>query len=158
MQKSKDVSGFRLPDEILKSMRDGNDPNQIYKALDKYDYWFAKQQDSDVYEWFAKTGCYSPIVHLQQTDGTYSGHKPFTKEYNETGIIYPKEVFKAIKKSYDLDAEQGMPEKVDDIYLAYELFFGVGDSKESIIAQLRETVEYWRKYMPRDGMRLDELV
>ena len=158
MQAGGDTEEFRLPDEIISAIRNGKDLKEILCLLEKYDYWFAEPQDADVYEWLGQLGCYSPIVHLQQTDGTYSGHKPFTKRYNESGIIHPKEVFRAIKRSYDADEENGLPSRVEDIYLAFELFFGAGDSKESIINQLSESVQYWRKYLPEDGMNLQELV
>ena len=133
-------------------------PNKVHSMLDEYDYWFAEPKDSDVYQWFSRLGCYSPIVHLQQTDGTYSSHKPFTEQYNKSGIIRPKEVFAAIKASYDKEEESGMPPRVNDIYLAFEVFFSVMDATDKIICDLRESVEYWRKDLPRDGMRLDELV
>jgi len=158
MQESANVRMSYLPEEIRKRIVEKEDPNRIYAALDDFDYWFAKPGDSDVYQWLSRLGCYSPIVHLQQTDGSYSGHKPFTAQYNETGIIKPKDVFAAIKASYDMSNEEDMPPRVSDIYLAFEIFFGVTDSTDKIIEDLKESVAFWRKDMPRDGMRLDELV
>ena len=131
---------------------------EIKDEMQKYHYLFSRPEDSDVFEWFNELGCYSPLVHLQQTDGTYSGHKPFTTQYNESGIIDPAKVLEAIAKSYEADEEPGMPSKVKEIYLAFELFFGITDSPESIIEAMRESVQYWRKYIPEDGMRLDELI
>ena len=87
-----------------------------------------------------------------------SAHNPFTHQNNETGIVHPKKVFEAIKESYDAANEDGMPPKVSEIYLAFELFFGVMDTQEDIIKAMRESVGFWRQYLPRDGMTLDELV
>lgn len=156
MQRTGDVSKFRLPEEVLIKIRKGETVKNA--LLDKYYYWFSAPKDSDVYEWLGRLGCYSPIIHLQQTDGTYSGHKPFTKAYNKNGIIDPKEVLGAIKKSYDIPVKKGMPPKVEEIFLAFELFFSVSDSSEYILSQLGESVEFWREAIPRDGIALDLLI
>jgi hypothetical protein len=156
MHATGDISKFRLPEEILKRIRKGEAVNDM--LLDKYDYWFAALEDSDVYQWLERLGCYSPIIHLQQTDGTYSAHKPFTEKYNKDGIVNPKDVLRAIKNSYDIPAKCGMPPKVEDIYLAFELFFNVSDSSEYILSQLRESVAFWRKEIPQDGIALNLLV
>ena len=158
MQSNRNARMSYLPAEVQQQILRKEDATQIYNMLDKYDYWFAEPEDNDVYQWLSRLGCYSPIVHLQQTDGTYSSHKPFTAQYNKNGIIHPQDVFAAIKKSYDRDEEAGMPPRVGDIYLAFEVFFSVMDAADKIIGDLRESVEYWRKALPRDGMRLDELV
>ena len=158
MQSSRNARMSYLPAEVQERIVRKEDATQIYNMLDRYDYWFADPGDNDVYQWLSRLGCYSPIVHLQQTDGTYSSHKPFTAQYNKDGIIKPREVFAAIKKSYDREEEAGLPPRVQDIYLAFEVFFSVMDAADKIIGDLRESVEYWRKALPRDGMRLDELV
>ena len=154
-----DTTGFRLSGEIKNEIRSKNiNFSEAKELIEKYYYMFSKPEDSDVFEWFSKLGCYSPLVHLQQTDGTYSGHKPFTEQFNKTGIIDPKKVFRSIAESYDREAEKGMPPKVKEIYLAFELFFGITDSPEDIIDKMRQSVEYWRKYIPQDGMNLGELI
>ena len=158
MQQSANTKAFNLPEAIEERIRNGEDPEKIHKNLNEYDYWFAEPSDSDVFEWFSRLGCYSPIVHLQQTDGTYSSHKPFTAKNNENGIIDPKAVFKAIAESYAAPSMEGLPPKVKDIYLAFEIFFGITDTKKTILAELEESIDYWRRYLPRDGIRLDELI
>jgi sugar phosphate isomerase/epimerase len=147
-----------LPTEIQNRIAQKQNAMQIYEALEKYKYWFSKPEDSDIYQWLSHLGCYSPIVHLQQTDGSHSSHKPFTSQYNSNGIIRPKDVFAAIKTSYDSAQRDDMPPRVKNIYLAFELFFGVTDSKDKIIREMRESVAFWRKDLPRDGMFLNELV
>ncbi|HHU48833.1 MAG: hypothetical protein ACOYEH_06020 [Caldicoprobacterales bacterium] len=158
MQKADKERMYYLPEAIQELIVSGQDPNQIYESLDKYDYWFAEPADTDVYEWFSKLGCYSPTVHLQQTDGTYSLHKPFTAQNNEKGIIEPRAVFEAISKSYIAPSIEGMPPKVKDIYLVFEIFYSVTDTTKKIIDELKESIAYWRQYLPRDGMKLDELI
>lgn len=156
MRQTGDMSAFRLPDEILGKIESGENIGE--DLLDKYAYWFAQPDDSDVFKWFERLGGYSPIVHLQQTNGTLSLHKPFTKQNNEAGIIHPKNVLKAIKESYDAPEEEGMPPKVSEIYLAFEVFFGVTETADTIILDMSESVKYWRDHIPRDGMDLDELI
>ena len=75
MQRTGDMSKFRLPDAVVSAIIAKDDLRRIEAMLDRYAYWFAEPKDADVYEWFSAAGCYSPIVHLQQTDGTYSVHK-----------------------------------------------------------------------------------
>lgn len=157
MLESGDCSSFRLPEKVEKQIAAGDDIDKIMYGLADFDYWFADPADADVFSWLSSLGCYSPLMHLQQTDGSYSSHKPFTEKYNKGGIIDPREVLKAIAKSYETD-EAGMPPKVTDIYLAFEIFFGVTDPAKMIIDDLRESVAYWRKYIPQDGLPLNELV
>ena len=158
MQSNRTVRMSYLPKAIQELIIKEENVRKIHSMLDKYNYWFAEPEDGDVYKWLSRLGCYSPIVHLQQTDGTYSSHKPFTEQYNNSGIIKPKEVFTAIKASYDREEETGMPPRVGEIYLAFEVFFNVMDPADKIISDLRESVGIWRNALPRDGMRLDELV
>ncbi|MDO4555251.1 MAG: hypothetical protein Q4B70_08930, partial [Lachnospiraceae bacterium] len=101
--------------------------------------------------------CYSPIMHIQQTDGITASHTPFTKEANKKGIVDGKKLLEAIAKSYEKD-EVGMPPKSDSIILALELFVSHTDHPGDIKKKMRETSEYWSKYIPKDGMRLNELL
>jgi hypothetical protein len=46
---------------------------------------------------------------------------------------------------------------VEDIYLTIEMFSGTVERPARILANLRETAAYWRRFVPEDGMRLDEI-
>ena len=70
---------------------------------------YAQPHDGDPYAWLRALAAYSPIVHLQQTDGTVSAHRPFSRKYNESGIITPQRVLQAMKDSYDTPEAQGLP-------------------------------------------------
>ena len=129
----------------------------IEAEMDAHEYMFAPAKDGDPYEWLEKLGAYSPIVHLQQTDGLSSGHKPFTEECNEKGIIKGESVIAALKKAYAEADDPNMPEKCDEIMLTLEPFTGTADINRAALAKLRESVRYWRRFIPRDGMRLSEL-
>ena len=130
---------------------------QIEEEMDKYPYLFAADEDGDPYAWLEALGCYSPIIHLQQTDGSSSSHKPFIPECNRTGIISGDRVLKAIKASYEGEKEEGMPRACESIHLTLEIFSGTADINEDILYKLRESVKYWRKYIPEDGLTLSEL-
>ena len=47
-------------------------------------------EDEDPYQWLRQLGHLAPVVHLQQCNGTESCHWPFTRKYNDKGIIQPE--------------------------------------------------------------------
>jgi len=130
---------------------------EICEEMDKYPYLFAEPQDSSPYCWLKELACFSPIIHLQQTDGTASNHRPFTKEYNDKGLIKGERLLKAIKKSYD-QHDPSMPDKVEKIFLTIEMFAPTASINMDTINQLNETVSYWRQFVPEDGRTLDDLL
>ena len=77
--------------------------------MEKFPYLFAEQRDGDPYVWIEDLGCYAPIIHLQQTDGTVSAHWPFTEFRNRNGLIAGDRVLHAIAHSYRREAPEGMP-------------------------------------------------
>ena len=125
---------------------------------DKPDYMYAELCDSDTYHWLSELGCYSPIIHLQQTDGHRSSHLPFTDENNEIGIIEPEKILKAVMASYQREQRHGMPERCGEIYLTLELFTPTGAIPSEYLEKIRKSVEYWRKFIPEDGVCLDNLI
>lgn len=156
---SRSAKTARLGKEITRMIESGYATvDRVRTAIDRYQHLFSKEEDGNVYSWFSQLGGYSPIVHLQQTDGTYTGHKPFTSTYNAAGIIKPEKIFRSIAECYQKAEEEDMPPRVKDIFLTFELFFSAADSEESIIESLRESVDYWRCCLPQDGMSVDELI
>ncbi len=138
--------------------RDGTAVAKIMAEMDRYPYLFAREEDGDTYAWLEQLGCYSPIFHMQQTDGISAHHAPFTEENNRRGIIEGRKFLEAIARSYQRPPEEGMPPKTDAIYLSMELFTANTDFNQDMLSRLRETMQYWRRYVPRDGARLDELL
>ncbi|NLD58052.1 MAG: hypothetical protein GX647_00135 [Clostridiales bacterium] len=126
---------------------------------DDFPYMFSfGEGDGDPYAWIRELGAYSPIVHMQQTDGVRSSHAPFTAETNRTGIIAPGKVLRAMKESFDREEEEGMPPKTDRVTLAFELFISNVSYPHDYLEDLKETVAHWKRYIPEDGMTLDEAV
>lgn len=130
---------------------------RIMLEMDKYPYLFSKYEDGDTYEWLERLGCFSPIIHLQQTDGLRSAHLPFNDENNATGIVKGKEILEAIARSYEVP-RQNMPRPCRDVYLTLEIFAGTAELPVDIINKLKDSVAYWRQFIPRDGCPLNELI
>lgn len=130
----------------------------IEEDMDKNPQLFASAKDCDCYQWLSELGCYSPIIHLQQTDGQTSAHILFTEKTNAWGIINPLKVLSALKASYDRPIDPGMPDRCTDIYLTLELYSGTASIIEQDWVGFEESARYWRNAIPEDGLPLDELV
>jgi D-erythrulose 1-phosphate 3-epimerase len=122
-----------------------------------HEYLFAHPEDGDLYGWLRNFGAYSPIIHIQQTDGTTSAHRPFTERYNATGIVKPLEVLRALKSAYEVPAPADFPPHCADIYLTIEVFSGTAQRPQDSLADIRETIAYWRQHVPIDGQSVNEL-
>ena len=137
---------------------DENFINVLNLKMDQVPYMFADVRDGDTFKWLESLGCYSPIIHLQQTNGNSSAHWPFDNEHNEHGIIKAEKVFSAIASSYSRNIDKCMPPGCDEIFLTLEIFSGTADLYDEILQKVISSVEYWRQYIPRDGMRLSEIM
>ncbi len=132
--------------------------DELERELDRCGHLFAEESDGDLYHWLEQLGGWSPIVHLQQTDGRSSSHLPFTRENNERGIVRPDAFLKALARSCERPADPRLPPRVEDIYLSFEIFSGTMEYSREIVPRLQESVACWRRYVPEDGLRLDRLV
>lgn len=131
---------------------------EIMADMHAHEYMFSTREDSDVYKWIEELACYSPIFHLQQTNGTASSHAAFTPETNKDGIITGGRLLASIKKSYELNAEKPMQGLVPEIYLSFEIFASNTETKSEIITKLKQTIDYWREFVPEDGLFADQLI
>lgn len=134
------------------------DLNEITREIEQYPHMFAKEEDGDCYEWLRRLGCYSPIIHLQQSDGLTSAHKHFTRENNQWGKIEPKAVLTALRESYDQAEDSNMPKRCEKIYLTLEAFTSTASINHDTLEDYKLSVDYWRKYISEDGMELNKLV
>ena len=91
--------------------------------MDRCPHLFAAPEDGDPYVWLERLACYSPIVHLQQTDGKSSSHKAFTEENNRHGIIQGDKVLHAIATACSQEPEPDLPPPTPEIYLTIERLF-----------------------------------
>jgi sugar phosphate isomerase/epimerase len=118
---------------------------------------FQDKHDADCYAWLSELGCYSPIIHLQQTDGKTSSHYPFTKERNAWGRIDGGKVIAAIKESYDRPVDKNMPRRCEEIYLTLEVFMPTAAHVPRALEDLKESVDYWREFVPGTNSSLYEI-
>jgi hypothetical protein len=119
---------------------------------------FSRRGDGDPYLWLEHYGAFSPIIHLQQTDGTRSAHQNFTAETAKTGIIHPAKVLRAIHASTSRPVPTGFPPPVREIHLTLEPFIGTAEHPRIALEQIAESVRYWRRYVPRDGMTVEQAI
>lgn len=130
----------------------------IFADMDENPGMFSEPRDTDCYEWLRNFGCFSPTIHMQQTDGTFSGHQGFLPDNNESGIIHPVKVLEAIQESYNRVHEADMPDMCEDIYLIQELYLSTKDIGYQGLWKMKTSTDYLRKFIPKDGMRLSELI
>ncbi|WP_417089312.1 TIM barrel protein [Eubacterium maltosivorans] len=132
--------------------------NAIEADMARYPHLFSfDPADSDPYAWLEALACYSPIMHMQQTNGVTSSHAAFTKDNNAAGIIDGARLLRAIAKSYETE-DPAMPPKAEAIYLSFEIFASNAEHPREIKNKLKETCAYWRTFIPKDGMPLNELI
>ena len=139
--------------------RDAGDAvlNAIETDMARYPHLFSfDPADSDPYAWLEQLACYSPIMHMQQTNGITSSHAAFTRDNNTVGIIDGARLLRAIAKSYEAE-DAAMPPKAEAIYLSLK-FSHLTLSTQENQKKLKETCAYWRQFIPKDGMPLNELI
>lgn len=146
-----------LRDEVLGGASFEQIKGRVAEYIDAHPYLFAEYGDGDTYRWLEHFACYSPIIHLQQTDGTVSAHKCFTSELNEWGIIHAEEALSAIQRNARRETPAGYPPKVSRIYLTLEPFLSTASHPRVMLKQIAESVAYWRRFIPEDGVPIDAL-
>jgi hypothetical protein len=95
--------------------------------------------DKNPYRWLEKLAPLAPVIHLQQTDGRYDRHWPFTQANNAAGIIDGDRVLASIRKS---GANQPL--------LCIEVGFAFEEDDGVVLRDLQETVAYWQQALARD--------
>lgn len=138
-------------------LQPGQAASQIARDMEKNPHLFAKPGDGDLYQWAASLGRHCPIVHLQQTNGVSSSHNAFSFTAHQHDKVWPAKLLQALKASYDQEDKGDIP-CCSDMYLTLELFFPTNAYPAEIYAKMKESIAYWRAYIPEDGMRLNEAV
>jgi len=131
---------------------------KIREQVARHPWLFAKEEDGDIYRWLEELGPFSPIIHLQQNDGRSSQHLPFTPENNMVGIIEPRRLLNSLAKKYLRPPERDLPPICEDVFLTLEIFPTTAQRPREILDMMQRSVEYWRKFIPEDGVPLDQLV
>ena len=129
---------------------------RILEDIDAHPHLFAEPEDGDIWTWTRALARWSPIVHLQQSDGKTSPHWPFSAAYNERGVVTGEKVIRALADGFRAEAGPDMPPDTEEIVLTLEPFVGTAANPYTAVDEIAESVAYWRRFVPRDGMRLSE--
>ena len=129
----------------------------IMADVEAHPHLFAAPEDASNDAWVRRVGCYSPIIHLQQTDGKSSPHWTFTAENNRRGIVRPDEFLKALKASFDQPDTPGMPPKCGEVTLTFEPFIATAGNTFDLLDDIAESVACWRRWIPKDGVPLSAI-
>lgn len=97
-------------------------------------------KDRDTYLWLRELGKYSPLLHLQQTDGSWDRHWCFTKAHNAEGVVHMDKVVEALDQS-----------GVEEVYLFPELIHPFEFPEDKVLEELDESYEYLRRYVRRQA-------
>ena len=92
--------------------------------------------DLDPYSWLRELAQESPVIHIQQTDGKGDRHWPFTKEFNERGIIDACKLLEAIDAS-----------GAKEIALILEIIHPSEERESKVLQDLVESVNYWKEFV-----------
>ncbi len=130
----------------------------ILEDVARNPHLFAEPADGDVWAWTRSLGQYANIVHLQQTDGKSSPHWPFTEKYNKIGIASGERLIESLAAAFAAPERPGLPRPVDAVALTLEPFVGTAANPYAAVEDIADSVAYWRRFLPRDGMRLSEVV
>jgi D-erythrulose 1-phosphate 3-epimerase len=90
-----------------------------------------------------RLGRFTRVVHLQQTDGLYDRHWPFTARFNEQGIIDPQRIVDVVRE-FDRD----------DIELMLEPMHAFEATDQQVVEDLAESVSFWEPWLDRVGVKL----
>lgn len=129
---------------------------RILEDAQQNPHLFAQPEDGSIWKWIEALGKYSPIVHLQQSDGKASPHWPFSDDYNRIGVVTGEKLIDSLSSAFACADEDGMPKPADEIALTLEPFMGTTANVYDAVDDITASVAYWRKFLPRDGMRLSE--
>ena len=97
--------------------------------------------DRDPYAWLRQLGRSAPVIQLQQSDPDGDHHWPFTRQFNSLGRIDADRVIDAL-------GEGG----VEDSALVLEVIPPFEQDETAVLADLAESVEYWREALTRHGV------
>jgi sugar phosphate isomerase/epimerase len=114
--------------------------------------------DLDYLEWLRRFAAGTEIIHLQQTTPDASHHWPFTAAYNDRGHIRIDAVLDAIRASHRAAAENpaGQPvSPVEQTFLIAEIIPGSTKTETALLAELKESCEYLRQFVPEGGLDLE---
>jgi sugar phosphate isomerase/epimerase len=127
------------PEEAVEVLREVNEGAAVPVRL-AFDLGHCCAYDlpkrGEPHEWLQRLLPWTPMVHLQQTDGRGDRHWPFSGEHEAAGIIYPRRIVEIARSS-------PLP-RVD---LVLEVVHPPEAAPERIVDDLARSVEVWAKHL-----------
>jgi D-erythrulose 1-phosphate 3-epimerase len=93
-------------------------------------------RDRDICLWLEELGRYSPVIHLQQMDGIWDRHWPFSKKHNAEGVIRMEKVLEALDKS-----------GAEEVYLFPEVVHPFEFRESELLQEMDEMFEYLHQFV-----------
>ena len=78
-------------------------------------------------------------------------------EFNEKGVVNAPDVLRALAASFEQADDPAMPPKCGEVVLTFEPFISTAGCTADLLDDMKESVAYWRRWVPEDGMRLSEI-
>ena len=125
--------------ELLKMLNEKtlSIPIQLCLDVDHGDLASPDPRDNNPYAWLRELAQVSPVIHIKQSTKDKGAHWPFTEKYNKIGIISPPRVMQAVEAS-----------GAEEVVLLLEISHRERYPMEyQVIDDLKESVEYWRRYI-----------
>ncbi len=112
--------------------------------------------DDLLYEkWIEQFGAACQVIHVQQTRRDHSSHLPFAPSC--PGDIRMEAILEALEKSlrsYETREWSDALLPPEEIVLMLEAIPSTAQNETEILEQLRQSCEYMRKYVPREGLTI----
>jgi sugar phosphate isomerase/epimerase len=111
--------------------------------------------DLDYREWVRRFGWTTELIHLQQTTPDASHHWPFTDDYNARGHVRIEELLAALRWSHEHAAASplsGIVPRAERAILVAEIIPGSTKTEPRLLAELRTTAAYLRRFIPAGGL------
>lgn len=111
--------------------------------------------DTDYVAWLKRFASVAEVIHLQQTTRDASHHWPFTEEYNVRGDVKMEAVLDAIQFAHEHHSEQPFARYIEPVttnWLVGEIIPGSTKTEEKLLAELKESSAYLRRYVPEGGL------
>jgi D-erythrulose 1-phosphate 3-epimerase len=97
---------------------------------------FDGDRPEDPHLWLEKLLRWTPVIHLQQTDGKGDRHWPFTSQYAGVGIIDPQRVVEIARSS-----------PFERVELIFEISHAFDAPDQQIIDDHKESVDTWARWL-----------
>jgi len=91
---------------------------------------------ADPHAWLEQLLPWSPVIHLEQTDGKANRHWPFTPDHNASGIVRPQRIVDIVKAS-----------PLARVVLLFEFVHPFDAPDLQVIEDHKRSVEVWAKWL-----------